>query len=276
MLQEDNICKNNSKNLYISTNDIMSNDSIMQKVCQMKDKAAKTLNQYCTEVADRLPQRQAFYTMDFGDIINKIRHWRKRLPKVEIFYAVKAHRDPVLLKLLTLLGLSFDCATQFEIEMALASGASPQNIIFAHTIKSVDELQFAANVGVDLMTFDNEEEILKIHKHHKKSKLLLRLSPSNVVCKFDLSEKFGCNEEEALELLSLAKTLDLNVVGISFHVGGLCTEPSSYTSTIQCCHRIFTQAKKFGFNFTILDIGGGFFGSTGTEKIFRQDGCEYQ
>lgn len=54
--------------------------------------------------------------------------------------------------------------------MVLDAGASPSNIIFAHTIKTTEELKFASNKGVELMTFDNEDELHKICRVYPNAK----------------------------------------------------------------------------------------------------------
>lgn len=234
----------------------------------------KTMIEYGNLVTNELPQRQVLYMVDLADVLWKVQEWKKWLPKVEIFYAVKANSDPILLKLLALLGLSFDCASQGECEQVLSAGAPAKNIIFANTIKTTEEMQFASTVGISLMTFDNQEELLKIHREFPKAKLVIRVKATKLSCVLDVSVKFGCNEEKAAYLLNEARKLNLEVVGVSFHVGALCTDPISYTSTMQSCRRIFDVARSVGFSFTILDIGGGFFGQIDTEYIFHKMATE--
>ncbi|CAL1300845.1 unnamed protein product, partial [Larinioides sclopetarius] len=84
--------------------------------------------------------------------------------------AVKTNSDPVFLRLLALLGFSFDCATEGEIRFVLKAGGDPKNIIFAYVIKSPTALQYAASVGVELMTFDCKEELLKIKKYYPEAR----------------------------------------------------------------------------------------------------------
>lgn len=54
--------------------------------------------------------------------------------------------------------------------MTLDAGASPSDVIFAHTIKTEEELKYASDKGVRLMTFDNEDELLKIHRVYPGAK----------------------------------------------------------------------------------------------------------
>lgn len=227
-----------------------------------------TFREFLMEVSKVLGQRQSFYTLNFADVLWKIQKWRENLPKVELFYAVKANSDPLLLKVLVLLGASFDCATEGEIRAVLKSGATPGKIHWAHTIKPLDGLMYARSVGVDMMSFDNEEELLKIHQIYPAAKLMLRICPSKVKCQFDLSNKFGCSEAVAMTLLEEAKKLSMDVIGICFHVGALCSDPDCFTATIRDCRRIFEHAGHIGHQLSVLDIGGGFYGASGTEKIF--------
>ncbi|KAF8788061.1 Ornithine decarboxylase 1 like protein [Argiope bruennichi] len=192
------------------------------------------------------------------------------MPHVRPFFAVKTNSDPVFLRLLALLGFSFDCATEGEIRYVLKAGGDPKNIIFAHVIKPPGALQYAASVGVELMTFDCKEELLKIHKYFPEARLVLRIVAEDVECSYDLRDKFGCEVEEAEEILSFAKTLDLNVIGVSFHVGGLCKNPNSYAATIRASREVFNTAKQLGFHFTMLDIGGGFLGDKNSEGLFHE------
>lgn len=87
-----------------------------------------------------------------------------------IHLKVKCNDDIKVLEVLASLGCSFDCASEGEIKTILSLGVSPKRIIFANTTKFTSHINYAKHFGVDLMTFDNEDEILKIVEHHPKSK----------------------------------------------------------------------------------------------------------
>lgn len=77
--------------------------------------------------------------------------------------------------------------------------------------------------------------------------------------------KFGCDPiTEAPGLLKIAQSLNLNVVGVSFHVGSGCKDPPIFRKAIAASRQIFDLAETYGFNFNILDIGGGYPGDRGT------------
>lgn len=82
--------------------------------------------------------------------------------------------------------------------------------------------------------FDGEDELYKLAKVNdkqpadKKLQLLLRISTDDEksVCSF--SNKFGCPAADAPKLLNIAKELNLDVIGVSFHVGSGCGDAGAY------------------------------------------------
>ncbi|CAL1298493.1 unnamed protein product [Larinioides sclopetarius] len=209
-----------------------------------------------------------FYVADFSDVLFKCRYWKSKLPRVQPFYAVKCNSDPMLLSLLVSLGIRFDCASKGEIDAVLAAGAEPSDVIYAHPFKSNAFLRYAAAVNVDLMTFDCEQELHKIKKIFPQARLVIRISIPDVPAAFPLSNKFGCTVKEAQKLLVMAQNLHLNVEGVSFHVGSLCEQPFAFAKAIKMAREVFDMAEDKGYHFTLLDLGGGFPGSSESLDIF--------
>jgi diaminopimelate decarboxylase len=139
---------------------------------------------------------------------------------------------------------------------------SASRIIYANPTKMKGHISYAKSSGVDLMTFDNTDELRKIAECFPEARLVLRIitDDSNSVCRF--STKFGAPLDQVDSILSVAKQLNLNVVGVSFHVGSGCMSTSSFTAAITNAKRVFKQAEdKFGFKLNILDLGGGWPGT---------------
>nr|XP_042909923.1 ornithine decarboxylase-like isoform X2 [Parasteatoda tepidariorum] len=124
------------------------------------------------------------------------------------------------------------------------------------------------------MTFDCEEELEKIKKFYPTARLVVRIKGESPQCSYDLNVKYGCYLEEVKQLFVKAKDLDLNVIGISFHVGALCVDPTSYSKTIHSSRILFDFAEGLGLHLTLLDIGGGFFGSKERENFFNDVSSE--
>eukprot|EP00066_Takifugu_rubripes_P002426 XP_003964360.1 PREDICTED: uncharacterized protein LOC101065967 [Takifugu rubripes] len=110
------------------------------------------------------------------------------------------------------------------------------------------------------MTFDDEEELRKVSRCHPKAKLVLRIAVDDSSSFYRLSLKFGAGLSTTGRLLECAAELGLEVVGVSFHIGSKCSQSLAFRQAIADARSIFDTAKLLGFQFSLLDIGGGFSG----------------
>ena len=208
------------------------------------------------------------FFLDLATVVTRIGFWKQHLPSVEPWYAVKCNPEPVLLRVLQSLGCSFDCASPAEISLVLASGGSPDRIVYAHPTKPISHLQAARALGVRLMVFDNASELEKIARYCPDARLLIRVAAcddSSALC--PMSIKFGARPEAARTLLERAQSLGLEVVGVHFHVGSGCTEAAAYRQALLTARRVFDEASALGMHFELLDIGGGFPGDEETAQV---------
>jgi ornithine decarboxylase len=213
---------------------------------------------------------ESFFIADLGEVVRKYEQWTKNLPRVEPFYAIKSNPDPMLIFMLAQLGVNFDVASKNEIAQVL-SYVNSKRIIYANPCKESSYIQYARTNDVDLLTFDSECELDKIKLSHPEAKLIIRIKvdDSGSVCRFN--SKFGCSFEEVDYLLSYAKTSKLYVVGLSFHLGSNLKELGYFEKAIKLSREVFTLAHtKYEYNFTILDIGGGFPGISNTKPSFEE------
>lgn len=229
----------------------------------------------CSSVSDMIrltidkKQEDAFYVVDLQDIIVKHYRWINCLPRVTPYYAVKCNSSKVVLEILAGLGLGFDCASKSEIDTILSLKCSPKQIIFANPCKPKSHIRHAANVGANLMTFDNKEELIKIASIASKANLVLRIRADDTGAQCVLSDKFGASMDDVHGLLSLASSLGLNVVGVSFHVGSGCHNATSFAEAIRNARQVFDKGRsEFNFAMNLLDIGGGFPGSPDSSELF--------
>jgi ornithine decarboxylase len=214
-------------------------------------------------------EKDPFYIVDLEDICNKHINWITRLPRVEPHYAIKCNTDIMLLKLLAFLGCGFDCASKNEIQKVLDLGVSPDRIIFANPCKQTSYIKYAHKQGVNYMTFDNEMELYKIKENHPNAKCVLRIitNDANAVCRFSM--KFGADMESSLRLIEVAHKLELDLAGVSFHVGSGQMSPEAFSESIQNARKLFDYAREeFGIRMHMLDLGGGYPGSSDSIDLF--------
>jgi len=191
-------------------------------------------------------------------LVNQYNLFRRYLSNVDPYYAIKANPHPSIIKTFAKLGCGFDVASANEMKQVLKLGANPDKIIFANTIKSIEDIKRSIEYGVTLMTFDNEAEVYKIAKYAQGAKVLIRIKVPNVGSAVELSLKFGADPAQAIFLLSKAKSLGLQPVGVCFHVGSQCLNVENYIQALQISSMIFSESKKLGLDLNLLDIGGGF------------------
>lgn len=216
-------------------------------------------------IAESGVQEDAFYVCDIGEIVQKHKLWKLAMPRVDPHYAVKCNDSLTVIETLAALGTGFDCASKGEINKVLDLGVDPSRIIFANPAKPISHIRHAATVGIDTMTFDNESELHKVKNLFPNAKLVIRIRCDDPQAQCQLGMKFGCDHlTEAPKLLHTAKELGLNVIGVSFHVGSGCSNPAIFRLAISYARQVFDYATTLGYDFNLLDIGGGFPGLRGT------------
>lgn len=193
--------------------------------------------------------------------------FRKHLPRVQVYYAVKANSDPAIVQTFYDVGGSFDVASMAEFlivheKIQHLPAQERQNfiwdrIIYANPIKAIETLK-QLDQYKPLITYDNHEEVLKIARYAPHSGLVLRLGVPNTGSMVELSSKFGALPGEAVDLIAFAHNNKLQVEGLSFHVGSQCTNVQNYIQALHLAAGIFSEAKDRGFDLKLLDIGGGF------------------
>ena len=194
--------------------------------------------------------------------------FRRHLPRVQAYYAVKANPDPMIVRTLFEEGASFDVASMPEFKIVHENikhlpAKQRQDwiwdkIIYANPTKPTDTLE-ELNQYKPLVTFDNREEIYKIKKHAPNAGLALRLKVPNTGAMVELSSKFGASPGETVDLILEADRVGLTVEGISFHVGSQTTNFENYVQALNLTANIFKEAQDRGYTkMNLLDIGGGF------------------
>ena len=183
---------------------------------------------------------------------------RTHLPRVKVFYAIKANPHRRILELMRDLGSNFDVASDGEIMELNSLGVDGSRMIYANPMKTVNGLRACRNAGVGKMTFDSAGEIDKMARECPGATVLLRIRIDNSSAHVDLNKKFGTAREQALELLLKARDAGLDAAGIAFHVGSQTTSADPYLYALDIAREIFEEAAAAGMQLRIMDIGGGF------------------
>lgn len=183
---------------------------------------------------------------------------KQSMPGVDLFYAAKANPDPHILSTLCAENAFVDVCSAGEMHAALAAGFSPERMLHTHPCKTDANLLECYQAGIRWFVYDNPIEAAKVARLTPDVNLLLRLATTGASSRINLSAKFGTPMEEALEMLAVAKSMNLNVRGFSFHVGSQCLNPEDYCGVLRQVRQVWEDARSAGHSLEVLDIGGGF------------------
>ena len=205
--------------------------------------------------------------IDHNIIRKNYAEFKKHLPKVQAYYAVKANPEPAIVRTLYEAGASFDVASlpEFMLVYENIKRLPPKaqqdfiwdKIIYANPTKPKETLR-ALDQYKPLVTYDNLAELKKIRQYAPHAGVVLRLRVPNTGSMVELSSKFGCDPGEAVDLIKAAFDLDLVVEGLSFHVGSQCTNFQNFVQALDISAAVMRESKSRGHELKILDIGGGF------------------
>lgn len=207
------------------------------------------------------------FIIDHEKIRKNYRVFKKHLPRVQCYYAVKANSNQEIIKTLFDEGASFDVASYNEFmqvyeyikhfEENIKDFFIWDKIIFSNTIKDKETLKKIKRYR-PLVTYDNKDEVAKIKENCNTAGLVLRLKVPDSGSQVEMATKFGAEPGEAFSLIQQAFDTGLVVEGLSFHVGSQCTNFDNYTAALGIAAEIFHHARSKGYNLKIVDIGGGF------------------
>jgi len=208
------------------------------------------------------------FIVDHDELRRNCAEFKKYLPRVQPYYAVKANPDPAIVKTLYDAGASFDVASmpEFTIVHQNIQHMPPKQrqewiwdrIIYANPIKAIETLT-QLDPYKPLVTYDNLEEIKKLKEYAPNAGLALRLKVPNTGAMVELSSKFGADPGEAVDLILAADRAGFTVEGLSFHVGSQTTNFENYVQAINLAANVFKDVRARGYTkMNLLDIGGGF------------------
>jgi len=198
---------------------------------------------------------EAFYIADLQEIIDKHTSWLMHFPRIQPMYALRCNGDPKVLRLLSQLGVGFECTSKGEIKTALNYGIPTEKILFNNPCKQISHIKYANNHDIKLISFDSELELEKIYNVCPDAKLFLCLNVDDGKSK---SLQFGCDLEDVFHLLDNASRLNLDVVGINV-IMGEDKDALAYSTAFEKAHQAFKLADIAGYNLQSLHINEGFY-----------------
>ena len=190
---------------------------------------------------------------------NRLTNAFKDVKKLKLNYAVKALSNISILKFFNKLGSGIDTVSIQEVQLGLAAGFLPEQIIFTPNGVSLAEIEEAAQLGVKI-NIDNLSILEQFGAKHPKTPVCIRINPHVMaggnanISVGHIDSKFGISIHQIPHILRIVENTKMTINGIHMHTGSdiLDIEVFLYASEI-----LFETAKQFK-NLDFIDFGSGF------------------
>jgi diaminopimelate decarboxylase len=181
------------------------------------------------------------------------------VPQLKLNYAVKALSNISVLRLMNSLGAGLDTVSIQEVELGLAAGFNASDIIFTPNGVSLEELEEAALLGVQI-NIDNLSLLEQFGSKHPNTPVCVRINPHVMaggnanISVGHIDSKFGISIHQIPHILRIVELTGMNINGIHMHTGSdiLDIDVFLYASEI-----LFDTAKNFK-DLDFIDFGSGF------------------
>ncbi|MCH2490956.1 MAG: diaminopimelate decarboxylase [Flavobacteriales bacterium] len=183
----------------------------------------------------------------------------KGVKQLRIHYAVKALSNITVLKFLNKLGAGLDTVSIQEVRLGLEAGVAPQHIIYTPNGVSLEEIEKAAQLGVQI-NIDNLSILEQFGTRYPDTPVCIRINPhvmaggNTNISVGHIDSKFGISIHQLPHIERIVKNTKMNINGIHMHTGSdiLDIDVFLYASEI-----LFETAKHFD-NLEFIDFGSGF------------------
>jgi diaminopimelate decarboxylase len=189
------------------------------------------------------------------------------LPHLTCF-AVKSCSNLAILRLFSTLGGGADIVSGGELYRSLKAGIDPRRIIYSGVGKTDEELRYGLDSGILMFNVESEQELERLQQIAVEQELTapvsFRINPdvdpqTHAYISTGLAEnKFGIPIEDAERIYLQAKTMsNINILGVSCHIGSQLTDISPFTETLRKVKLFIERLAKHDIGVDYLDLGGG-------------------
>jgi len=185
-----------------------------------------------------------------------------------ICFSMKSNSNLAVLRLFAREGGGVDIVSGGELYRALKAGVDPQKIVYSGVGKQPEDLEYALKSDILMFNVESAQEILKLNetagRMGRNARIAIRVNPdvdpeTHPYISTGLKEnKFGIDINEAPEQYTLAAGLEnLQVSGVSCHIGSQLTRTSPFVDAIRKLKNMIETLEETGIPIDYLDLGGG-------------------
>ncbi|WP_347174889.1 diaminopimelate decarboxylase [Polaribacter uvawellassae] len=190
---------------------------------------------------------------------NRITNAFSGVKNVKINYAVKALSNINILKVFKQLGSNLDTVSVQEVQLGLAAGVLPENIIYTPNGVSLEEIEEVAALGVQI-NIDNLSILELFGQKHPTIPVCVRINPhimaggNSKISVGHIDSKFGISMYQVPLIKRVMENTNMCINGIHMHTGSDILDIDTF---LRATEILFDVASQFE-NLDFIDFGSGF------------------
>lgn len=183
-------------------------------------------------------------------------------------FAVKANSNLAVLRLFARKGGGADIVSGGELHRCLSAGIDPEKIVYSGVGKKPEEMAYALDSGILMFNVESVQEMHTLDGVARErgvgARVAFRVNPdvdpqTHPYISTGLREnKFGIDIREApMQYRAAASLPNLEVVGVSCHIGSQLTKISPFVDALKKLKELVARLRADGHSIRYLDLGGG-------------------
>ena len=183
----------------------------------------------------------------------------KGVKNLKLNYAVKALSNINVLHYFKNLGAGLDTVSIQEVQLSLATGINPKDIIYTPNGVSLQEIEEVAAMGVQI-NIDNLSILELFGQKHPEIPVCIRINPhimaggNSKISVGHIDSKFGISIHQVPHIKRVVENTGMTINGIHMHTGSDILDIDTF---LRATEILFDVAKQFD-NIDFIDFGSGF------------------
>ena len=202
------------------------------------------------------------YVYDAEKIISQYNRLTKAFSTVQnlkINYAAKALSNISVLKLFKSLNSGLDTVSVQEVQLGLKAGFDPEDIIFTPNGVSLDEIEQAMELGVQI-NIDNISILEQFGQKHPEVPVCIRMNPhvmaggNKKISVGHIDSKFGISIHQLPHILRVVENTGMLIHGVHMHTGSDIYDIDAFLRATEILFNVASSFKDLEY----IDFGSGF------------------
>lgn len=190
---------------------------------------------------------------------NRLKKAFRKVDHLKLHYAVKANSNLSILRLMHQLGAGLDTVSIEEVRLGLRAGVAPENIIYTPNGVSIEELEEARNLGVQI-NIDNLSVLELFGQRYPETPVCVRINPHVMaggnanISVGHIDSKFGISIHQVPHILRIVELTKMRINGVHMHTGSDILDIDVFLHASEILFEAATHFKDLEF----IDFGSGF------------------